>query len=167
MRPLVIFLSFFLHTTVNAENIKIGFIDSEKVIANLTQYKNSVEKLSLEFEPKKKELLNLYEHIELLRNNIESNKKNLTMDAFESELIKLADLEESFEKETEFWQQSINSKKINLLKKIEILINKTINKLALDEGYDLILYKDVVFVSDKVNITEKIIEKIENSSPWY
>ena len=32
---------------------------------------------------------------------------------------------------------------------------------AVEEGYDLILYKDVVFVSDKVNITQQIIEKIE------
>jgi Skp family chaperone for outer membrane proteins len=55
----------------------------------------------------------------------------------------------------------MNSKKINILNKIESLINKSINEFAIEEGYDLILYKDVVFVSDKVNITQQIIEKIE------
>ena len=165
MRPLVIFLSFFLHTTVNAENIKIGFIDSEKVIANLTQYKNSVEKLSREFEPKKQELLDLFNHIELLRENIKLKKITNTSDSDGIELAKLKDLEDSFEKETEFWQKSMNSKKINLLNKIESLINISINEYAIEEDYDLILYKDVVFVSDKVNITQQIIKKIEKQLP--
>ena len=117
--------------------------------------------MSREFEPKKQELLDLFKHIELLRANIEFNKKTSTLDSDEIELAKLKDLEESFEKETEFWQKSINSKKINLLNKIESLINISINEYAIEEGYDLILYKDVVFVSDKVNITQQIIEKIE------
>ena len=55
----------------------------------------------------------------------------------------------------------MNSSKIKLLNKIESLINTSINEYAVEEGYDLILYKDVVFVSDKVNITQQIIEKIE------
>jgi Skp family chaperone for outer membrane proteins len=59
----------------------------------------------------------------------------------------------------------MNSKKINLLNKIESVINTSINEYATKEGYDLILYKDVAFVSDKVNITKQIIEKIEKQSP--
>ncbi len=161
MRVLVLFFLSTVCLTANAQSLKIGFIDTEQVIVNLTQYKNSVDKLSREFEPKKKELLDLFKHIELLRANIESNKKTNTLDSNEMELAKLKDLEESFEKETEFWQKSMNSNKINLLNKIKNLINISINDFATEEGYDLILYKDVAFVSDKVNITQQIIEKIE------
>ena len=161
MRVLVLFFLSALCLTANAQSLKIGFIDTEQVIASLTQYKNSVNALSREFEPKKQELLDLFKHIELLRANIESNKKTNTLDSNEMELAKLKDLEESFEKETEFWQKSMNSKKINLLNKIESLINISINEYAIEEDYDLILYKDVAFVSDKVNITQQIIEKIE------
>jgi len=145
----------------NAQSLKIGFIDTEQVIASLTQYENSVKALSSEFEPKKQELLDLFKHIELLRENIELNKKTSNSDSDGIELVKLKNLEESFEKETEFWQKSMNSNKINLLNKIENLINISINDYAIEEGYDLILYKDVAFVSDKVNITQQIIEKIE------
>jgi outer membrane protein len=161
MRVLVLFFLSAICLTANAQSLKIGFIDTEQVIVNLTQYKNSVDKLSREFEPKKQELLDLFKHIELLRANIESNIKTNTLDSNEMELAKLKDLEESFEKETEFWQKSMNSNKINLLNKIENLINISINDYAIEEGYDLILYKDVAFVSDKVNITQQIIEKIE------
>ena len=165
MRVLVLFFLSALCLTANAQSLKIGFIDTEQVIINLTQYKNSVDRLSREFEPKKQELLDLFNHIELIRANIEFNKKTSTLDSDEIELAKLKDLEESFEKETEFWQKSMNSKKINLLNKIESLINISINEFAIEEDYDLILYKDVVFVSDKVNITQQIIEKIIKQSP--
>ena len=161
MRVLVLFFLSAICLTATAQSLKIGFIDTEQVIINLTQYKNSVDRLSREFEPKKQELLDLFNHIELIRANIEFNKKTSTLDSDEIELAKLKDLEESFEKETEFWQKSMNSNKINLLNKIESLINISINEYAIEEDYDLILYKDVVFVSDKVNITQQIIEKIE------
>jgi len=161
MRVLVLSFLSALCLAANAQSLKIGFIDTEQVIASLTQYENSVKALSSEFEPKKQELLDLFKHIELLRENIELNKKTSNSDSDGIELVKLKNLEESFEKETEFWQKSMNSKKINLLNKIESLINTSINEYAVEEGYDLILYKDVVFVSDKVNITQQIIEKIE------
>ena len=161
MRVLVLFFLSALCLTANAQSLKIGFIDTEQVIASLTQYKNSVNALSREFEPKKQELLDLFKHIELLRESIELNKITNNSDSDGIGLAKLKDLEESFEKETVFWQKSMNSKKINLLNNIESLINISINEFAIEEDYDLILYKDVAFVSDKVNITQQIIEKIE------
>jgi Skp family chaperone for outer membrane proteins len=59
----------------------------------------------------------------------------------------------------------MNNKKLNLLKKIEILINETINSFAIEKGYDLILYENVAFVSNEVNITQHIIDEIEKLSP--
>ena len=159
MRVSAIFFLGFLCFSVNAHDLKIGFIDTEEIVVNLTQYKSSVDAISREFDPKKQELLDLFKHIELLRSNIDLKNNN------ELELSSLKDLEESFEKEAEFWQKTMNNKKINLLNKIETIVNAAINDFAIEEGYDLIFYKDIAFVSNKVNITQKIIEKIEKRSP--
>ena len=165
MRVLALFFLSASCLSANAETLKIGFIDTDQIVVNLSQYKHSINAISSEFEPKKQELLDLFNHIELLRVNIESNIQNGTLDSDEIELSKLKDLEDSFERETELWQKTMNNKKINLLNKIESLVNKTINEFAIEEGFDLILYKDAVFVSDKVNITHQIIEKIEKQLP--
>ena len=111
MRALVLFFFSFLCLFVNAENIKIGFIDTEQVIVNLSKYKQSVDALSREFEPKKQALLDLFTHIELLRVKLESSKKTSTSKFDEMAIDKLADLEKSFEKETELWQTTMNKKK--------------------------------------------------------
>jgi outer membrane protein len=159
----IIVLSFLALLSLNlfAETIKIGYIDTEQVVNNLPQYQQNVDRLSNEFEPKKQELLDLFNHIELLRSKIiiineSENKENL-----QEELSKLKSLEESFNQETEFWQVTMNNRKIELLQEIELLINSAVNELAISENYDLILYENAAFVSDKVNITNKVIERIQ------
>ena len=161
MKALAIFFFSLLCISSYAENLKIGFIDTNQVLSNLNQYKESLDTISKEFEPKKQELLDLYKHIELVRLKIESIKKSDLNESIEAELIKLSNLEESFEQETEFWQNTINNRKIELLNKIELVINQTINEYALRESFDLILYDNVAFVSDQVNITQEIIAEIE------
>ena len=150
-----------LSFSTNAENIKIGFIDTSQVVTSLTQYKTSIDEISSEFEPTKQELLNLYNHIELLRTKIDEILKSDSNKSIEDELIKLSNLEISFRKETEFWQNTMNNKKIDLLKEIEILVNQTINEYAKRENYDLILYENIAFASDKVDISKEIIAEIE------
>ena len=150
-----------LSFSTNAENIKIGFIDTNQVVTSLSQYKASIDEISSEFEPKKQELLDLYNHIELLRTKIDETLKSDSKKSIEDELAKLSNLEQSFRNETEFWQNTMNNKKIDLLKEIEILVNQTINEYAKRENYDLILYENIAFVSDKVDISEEIIAEIE------
>ena len=161
MKALAIVIFSLLCLSSYAENIKIGFIDTNQVVTSLSQYKSSIEEISIEFEPKKQELLNLYNHIELLRTKIDETIKSDSKKSIEDELAKLSNLEQSFRKETEFWQKKMNNKKIDLLKEIETLVNQTINEYAKRENYDLILYENIAFVSDKVDISEEIIAEIE------
>ena len=165
MRILVISCLALLSFSAWSETVKIGYIDTQKIVNNLPQYQQSVDEISKEFEPKKQELLDLFKHIELLREKINTINKSEKKDNLQIELSKLASLEESFKKETEFWQETMNNKKIELLQKIELLINSTINDIAISENYDLILYENAAFVSDEVNITSKVIERIQMLSP--
>ena len=161
MRYLILFFCSFLCFSSYATNIKIGFIDTNHVITNLTKYKSSIDLISTDFEPKKQKLLDLYNHIELLRSKINLSKESNSNELIEAELSKLLKLEQSFKKETEFWQSSMNKQKIELLKEIELIVNQTIDEYATRENYDLILYDNVAFVSDKVDISKEIIAEIE------
>jgi len=166
MRILVLSSLVLLSFSVWAETVKIGYIDTQRVVNNLPQYQQSVDKISKEFEPKKQELLDLFKHIELLRMKINSINNTEKKENLQIELTKLASLEESFKQETEFWQETMNTKKIELLQKIELLINNTINEIAISENYDLILYENAAYVSDEINITDKVIERIQNNLLW-
>ena len=164
MRILVLFSLVLLSFSAWAETVKIGYINTQRVVNNLPQYQQSINKISKEFEPKKQELLDLFKYIELVRVKINAINNTEKKENLQIELTKLASLEESFKQETEFWQETMNTKKIELLQKIELLINTTINELAISENYDLIFYENAAFVSDEINITSKVIERIQKNS---
>ena len=162
MRVFALIFLAFLAFPATAEPIKIGYIDTEKVVNSLSQYQQENDGIIQEFESKKQELLDLFNHIELVRANLSKIDKSLNESDFQIELNKVLELESSFQQETEYWQEKINQKKIDLLQKIEIVINKAIKEFAINEGYDLILYENAAFVSKNVNITNKIISIIED-----
>ena len=165
MRAIVLFLLALLVTSINAQSIKIGYINVEEVINSLSQYQHDNDSLIQQFEPKKQQLLDLFKHIELLKENLNNLDRSLNNETYQEELDKIKELEVSFQLETELWQQQLNQKKIESLQKIETMINLAIEEFATSEKYDLILYQNAAFVSDQVNITNQIISKIEGTSP--
>jgi len=165
MRFLALFFFTILITPINAHSIKIGYIDVEKVINNLSQYQQENNALIQQFEPKKQQLLDLFKHIELLKKNLNNVETTVSNETYQKELEKIRELEISFQTDTELWQQQLNQKKRESLQKIETMINLVIEKFATSENYDLIIYQNAAFVSDQVNITNQIISKIEELSP--
>ena len=165
MRAIVLFLLALLVTSINAQSIKIGYIDVEEVINSLPQYQHDNDSLIQQFEPKKQQLLDLFKHIELLKENLNNVDKSINNENYQKELDNIRELEASFQKETELWQQQLNQKKYESLQKIEAMINKAIEEFAISENYDLILYQNAAYASDQVNITNQIISKIEGTSP--
>ena len=165
MRAIVLFLLALLVTSINAQSIKIGYIDVEEVINSLPQYQHDNDSLIQQFEPKKQQLLDLFKHIELLKKNLNNVDRPINNENYQKELDNIRELEASFQKETELWQQQLNQKKYESLQKIETMINKAIEEFAISENYDLILYQNAAFASDQVNITNQIISKIEGKSP--
>ena len=172
MRVIALFFLTLLTSSISAQSnfldepsIKIGYIDVEKVVNSLSQYQQENDLLIQQFEPKKQQLLDLFEHIELLKENLNNIDRSDNNETFENEINKIKELEISFQTETELWQQQLNQKKYETLKKIEAVINQAIMEFAIAENYDLILYQNVAFANDEVNISNKIISKIEGVSP--
>ena len=162
MRVIVVFFLALLVSSINANSVKIGYIDVDKVINSLPQYQQDNDSLVQRFEPKKQQLLDLFKHIELLKENLNNFDKSINNDLYQKELDKIKELEVNFQSETELWQYQLNQDKLLLLQKIETMINQAINEFAASENYDLILYENAAFVSDDINITNQIIYKIES-----
>jgi outer membrane protein len=165
MRFIALFFFTLLFTSINAHSVKIGYINVEEVINNLSQYQQENDSLIQQFEPKKQQLLDLFKHIELLKKNLKNVDRSINNETYQKELNNIRELEVSFQKETELWQQQLNQRKLESLQKIESIINKAIEEFAVTENYDLILYQNAAFVSDEVNISNSIISKIEGLSP--
>jgi outer membrane protein len=140
-------------SSASAESLKIGYIDIDRVIENLSVYEKANNLLIKEFEPKKNQLVNLFDYINLLKENLEPNN---------DEIKKIQKLEYDFQNESELWQRKLNESQFKLLQEIELIINIAIKEFAISNNYDLILYQNGAYVGKKVDISDKIISKIEN-----
>ena len=140
-------------SSASAESLKIGYIDIDRVIENLSVYEKANNLLIKEFEPKKNQLVNLFDYINLLKEKLEPNN---------DEIKKIQKLEYDFQNESELWQRNLNESQFKLLQEIELIINIAIKEFAVSNNYDLILYQNGAYVGEKVDISDKIISKIEN-----
>ena len=166
MRAFAVLVLAFLTGLAAAESIKIGYLNIEEVVNNLTLYRQGNERIAEKFDSRKKELLNLFEHIELLKENLSNKSSQITTKAYENEIKHINILEVNFQKDTELWQFQLNQEKQLLLQQIELLINQAVEMFAKEGLYDIVLYDNVAFASDKIDdISHDVINLIESSSP--
>ena len=97
MRVIVVFFLTLLVSSINANSVKIGYIDVDKVINSLPQYQQDNDSLVQRFEPKKQQLLDLFKHIELLKENLNNFDKSINNDLYQKALDKIKELEVSFQ----------------------------------------------------------------------
>ena len=163
MRLTLLFFFLFNASFALADELKIGYIDVDTVINNISKYENDNKKLISNFEPKKLELIDLFNHIEILKKQYLNEENSSNSSQNQNRIKNISQLEIDFQKETEAWQNKLNIQKQLLLQEIETLINQSISQLANEENFDLILYDSAAFVSDQINITNKIIKMIESN----
>ena len=160
MRVLALLL-FLVSTHINADNIKIGYVNIDKVIEQSSLYQNANDQLVKEFEPRKIVLLEDYDYINTLKNKIKlPNDVNDDL-IYHKQIKKIQVLNNNFQLESEAWQKELNKSQFSLLSEIEFIINNAINAFAKSQNYSLILYENIAFVDDEVNITQEIIMEIE------
>jgi outer membrane protein len=160
MRVLALLLLFF-SIQAYAENIKIGYINIDEVIENSSLYRLANNELEKVFQPRKDELLALYDNINNLKAKLKLPNDIVDDLVYHQDLKKIQTLNDKFDSDSEIWQRQLNQSQFNLLAEIEYKINQVINSYASLNNYDLILYENIAFVSDELNITEIIIAEIE------
>lgn len=161
MRFLSAFALALLVTNAFAHDLKIGYIDIEKVVKNTPQYQQDLDTINDQFQQTKNELLALFDHVNLLKENLAKINKEPQADEYSKELSNLKKLELYFQQETVAWNEQLNTERASAIKRIEALINKIIKKYGIDKDFDIIFYQSVAFVSNEIDITQLIIDQIK------
>ena len=161
MRFLSVFALALLATNVFAHDLKIGYIDIEKVVKNTPQYQQDIDTINERFQQTKDELLALFDHVNLLKDNLAKTNKESQADEYSKKLSNLKKLELYFQQETIAWNEQLNVERATAIKRIEIFIDKIIKKYGIDKEFDIIFYQSVAFASNEIDITQLIIDQIQ------
>ena len=148
--------------TVSHADVKIGFVDPVALIQNAPQSDAALKQLEQEFSPRNQEILELQDRIESLEVELEKNALIWTETEIQNTRREIDALNRRMKRTQEEAQEDYNLRRNEELARIQALIREVVVTIAKNEGYDLILETGVVYVSPKINLTERILDELEN-----
>lgn len=145
---------------------KVGFVEVEKVLSEMPEAKSIREKLEKEqqqamkeLEKKQKDLKDAFDEYERKKTLMKPDEQKKKEEELQAQLAQYRQLEQSK-------SNALQQKQAELLKPLEEKIAKTIEKIAQQQGYSLVISKggiaNMVLYGDKsVNLTYKVIDAIK------
>lgn len=146
----------------NSKELKIGYVNYERVIAESPQAKRVSKRLEKEFLPRKKK-------IDAEKNNLKKLEENHSRDSSvmsESERGKLEKQiiakRRNIKRSLDELKEDINLRQNEAFGKLQRQILETIQTFGKEENFDLLLPRNVViYATDRIDITEQIQKKLK------
>ena len=158
-----ILLILFSAVTFSAE-IKIGIVDVNKILKEAPQTISANKKLEKEFGSRTEKLK---AKIQALQGDekkyqkealtLSDDQKDKTEKSLQQRRIEIQRLEREL-------REDMDLRRREEIGDLQEKINQTIDKIAADEKYDLILYNGIAFASENVDMTSQIIKALGGSS---
>ena len=154
------FASLFLISLSVYADLKVGFVQVDKILQEAPQTIESNKKLEKEFSSRTDKLK---ADVKTLKEREASFSKDaLTMKESERDTKEksLSQLRVDIQRKERELREDINIRRNEELSGLQEQINKAVTSVAKAEGFDLVLYNGVAYASEKIDITDKILKSL-------
>lgn len=146
-------------TMASAQELKIGFVNTDRIFREANTAKAAQAKLEQEFSKREKELVDLGNTIKAASDKFEREAPTLSESQRSLRQRQLMDQDRDFQRKRREFQEDLNARKNEELQMVLEKANKVVKQVAEAEKYDLIL-QEAVYINPKHDITEKVIKAI-------
>jgi len=147
-----------------AAELKIGFVNAIRVMDEAPQVESANKRLEREFAPRQRRLVSAKQAIRKIEERLAKNA-SIMSDAEARRLSReIRDKRRDLKRQQEEFQEDYNIRRNEELNKIQKSIIQVIQQVAKAESYDFILSDGVVWASQRVDITNKIINYLRNQN---
>lgn len=158
-RIVLLFALAIAASTAAAAELKIGFVNTERVFREAAPAKRAQQKLEREFAARNTELGKIEKQGRDLQQELE--RENVTMpEATRREKERqLADISRNFQRIQREIREDLNLRRNEELAGVQERATRVINQIAEQEKFDLII-QEAVFASSRIDITDKVIKAL-------
>ncbi|HSN21539.1 MAG TPA: OmpH family outer membrane protein [Usitatibacter sp.] len=142
-----------------AADLKIGFVNTERVFREAAPAKRAQQKLEREFAARNSELSTLEKKGRDLQAELERDNVTMTEAARREKERQLADISREFQRKQREIREDLNLRRNEELAAVQERATRVINQIAEQEHYDLIV-QEAVFASSRIDITDKVIRAL-------
>ncbi len=143
-----------------AAELKVGYVQVEKILQEAPQTSESGKKLEREFSPRSQELDKLAKQIKELEASLDKDGLTITDTERRNKERDAQNIKVEFQRKQRELREDINLRKNEELASLQDRINKAVQTVAKAENYDLVMYSGVAYAADKIDITDKVLKQL-------
>ena len=139
--------------------MKIGFVNTERVFREAAPAKRAQQVLEREFSARNAELAKVEKEGRDLQTELERDTVTMPEATRRDKERKLADISRDFQRRQREIREDLNLRRNEELARVQERATRVINQIAEQEKFDLII-QEAVFASSRIDITEKVIRAL-------
>lgn len=144
---------------VQADELKIGYVNSDRVLRDATPAKAAQAKLEAEFSKRDKEMAEVAGKIKAAGEKLEKDAPTLSESERTRRQRELVDQDREFQRKRREFQEDLTQRKNEELSVVVERANKVIKQIFETEKYDLII-QEAVFAGPRIDITDKVVKAL-------
>lgn len=146
-------------TAVQAQELKIGYVNSERVLREANLAKAAQAKLEAEFGKREKDLRDVEAKLRGAADKLEKDAPTLSEAERNRRQRDIGEQDRDLQRKRREWQEDLTQRKNEELSGVVEKANRVIKQIFDNEKYDLIL-QDAIHFSPRVDITKKVIDAL-------
>ncbi|HSW23334.1 MAG TPA: OmpH family outer membrane protein [Burkholderiaceae bacterium] len=146
-----------------AQELKIGYVNSERVLREATPAKAAQSKLEVEFSKREKELNEQGARLKAAAEKLDKEAPALSEAERTRRQRELVEQDRDLQRKRREFQEDLSQRRNEELAAVVERANRVIKQIFDQEKYDLIL-QEVIFAGPRVDITDKVIKAL-NAAP--
>lgn len=145
---------------VAAIEYKIGFVNTERLFREAGPAKRAQQRLEKEFATRDAEIQKLGKQVRDLQASLDRDGATMSENDRRNKERDLANASRDLQRLQREFREDVNLRKNEELAAIQERANKVIKDIAEAEKFDLILQDPVVYASQRIDITDKVIKAL-------
>ncbi len=145
--------------TVHAQEIRIGFINTDRIFKEANTAKQAQAKLEQEFSKREKDLNDSGNALKTAVEKFEREAPTLSESQRVTRQKQLGEQDRDFQRKRREFQEELNARKNEEFQLVLERANRVIKQVAETEKYDLVL-QEAVYINPKHDITDKVLKVI-------
>ena len=143
---------------VQSAELKVGYVQVDKILQDAPQTAESGKKLEREFSPRSLELDRMSRQIKELETVLDKDGLTISETERRNKERDVQNIKIEFQRKQRELREDINLRKNEELGSLQDRINKAVQSVAEADGYDLVVYSGVAYASKKIDITDKVLK---------
>jgi outer membrane protein len=150
----------FVGGVAHAAEYKIGFVNTERLFREAAPAKRAQQKLEKEFAARDADIQKLSRQARDLQAQLERDGATMADSDRRNKERDLANMNRDLQRSQREFREDLNLRRNEELASVQERANKVIQQMAEAEKFDLILQDPVVFASQRIDITDKVIKAL-------